>query len=91
MFTSLNKKKYIYYYLKYIFYCIVTIYVLACVKIIFITFRVNSRKHKVIASLYIPELRMKGNYNLKGQLFMFPIEGDGIFHAKYGTSLCLLN
>lgn len=46
---------------------------------------VDSRKHKVIASLYIPELRMKGNYNLKGQLFMLPIEGDGIFHAKYGN------
>ncbi|XP_045450186.1 uncharacterized protein LOC123658936 [Melitaea cinxia] len=44
---------------------------------------VDSKKHKVVASLYIPELRMKGNYNLKGQLFMLPIEGDGIFHAKY--------
>lgn len=60
-------------------------------KIIFITSRVDSKKHKVVASLYIPELRMKGNYNLKGQLFMLPIEGDGIFHAKYGTSFFLLH
>ncbi|CAH2099571.1 unnamed protein product [Euphydryas editha] len=44
---------------------------------------VDSKKHQVIASLYIPELRMKGNYNLKGQLFMLPIEGDGVFYAKY--------
>ncbi|XP_075990709.1 uncharacterized protein LOC142986231 [Anticarsia gemmatalis] len=45
---------------------------------------VNSADHKVIARLYIPELKMRGNYKLSGQLLMLPIEGDGDFAAKYG-------
>ncbi|XP_064076889.1 protein takeout-like [Vanessa tameamea] len=45
--------------------------------------QVHSAKHEVIATLHIPELRMKGNYNLKGKLLMLPIEGDGKFSAKY--------
>lgn len=46
-------------------------------------FRVNAKKHQVVAKLYIPELRMKGNYKVAGQLLMLPIEGDGKFSAKY--------
>ncbi|XP_014354708.2 protein takeout [Papilio machaon] len=45
---------------------------------------VNSSKHEVIAKLYIPELRMKGHYNLSGKLLLLPVEGDGKFSAKYG-------
>ncbi|XP_026323307.1 protein takeout-like [Hyposmocoma kahamanoa] len=45
--------------------------------------RVNAKKHQVVAKLYIPELRMKGNYKVTGQLLMLPIEGDGKFSAKY--------
>ncbi|KAM3958257.1 protein takeout-like [Aphomia sociella] len=46
--------------------------------------KVYSKKHKVVAKIYIPELRMKGNYALSGQLLMLPIKGDGKFTAKYG-------
>lgn len=46
---------------------------------------VNAKKHEVVAKLYIPELRMKGNYKVAGQLLMLPIEGDGKFSAKYST------
>ncbi|XP_041973777.1 uncharacterized protein LOC121729363 [Aricia agestis] len=44
---------------------------------------VDSSKHRVVAKLHIPELRMRGNYKLKGQLLMLPIEGEGKFTAKY--------
>lgn len=45
----------------------------------------NSEQHEVVAKLYIPELKMRGNYKLSGQLLMLPIEGDGGFAAKYGV------
>lgn len=47
-------------------------------------YRVDSAKHQVVAKLFIPELRMKGNYRLTGQLLMLPIDGEGQFSAKYG-------
>ncbi|XP_060809378.1 protein takeout-like [Amyelois transitella] len=46
--------------------------------------KVHSDEHKVVAKIYIPELRMKGNYDLSGNLMMLPIKGDGKFSAKYG-------
>ncbi|XP_064292017.1 uncharacterized protein LOC128669715 [Plodia interpunctella] len=46
--------------------------------------KVYSDEHKVVANIYIPELRMKGNYELSGNLLMLPIKGDGKFSAKYG-------
>ncbi|KAJ0181378.1 hypothetical protein K1T71_003463 [Dendrolimus kikuchii] len=45
---------------------------------------VDPKRHKVVAKLFIPELRMRGNYNLAGQLLMLPIEGEGQFSSKYG-------
>lgn len=47
-------------------------------------FSVDSHKHQVVGKLFIPELRMKGNYKLAGQLLMLPIEGEGQFSATYG-------
>ncbi|XP_047040380.1 protein takeout-like [Helicoverpa zea] len=45
---------------------------------------VDSHQHRVVARLYIPELRMKGHYRLEGNLLMLPIDGEGQFSAKYG-------
>ncbi|XP_052737320.1 protein takeout-like [Bicyclus anynana] len=45
---------------------------------------VVSKNHSLVATLHIPELRVKGDYSLKGQLLMLPIEGSGKFSAKYG-------
>ncbi|CAH0406146.1 unnamed protein product [Chilo suppressalis] len=46
--------------------------------------KVDAKNQKVIAKIFIPELRMKGHYNLAGHLLMIPIEGEGKFSAKYG-------
>ncbi|XP_052753674.1 uncharacterized protein LOC113517177 [Galleria mellonella] len=46
--------------------------------------KVHSKKHQVVVKIHIPELRMKGNYALYGQLLMLPIKGNGKFTAKYG-------
>ncbi|XP_059049445.1 uncharacterized protein LOC131844548 [Achroia grisella] len=46
--------------------------------------KVYSKKKMVVGKIYIPELRMKGNYALSGQLLMLPIKGDGKFTARYG-------
>nr|XP_004923017.2 uncharacterized protein LOC101744925 [Bombyx mori] len=46
--------------------------------------QVNSVHRRVVAKLYIPELKMKGNYKLSGQLLMLPMNGEGQFTAKYG-------
>ncbi|KAJ8733810.1 hypothetical protein PYW07_014361 [Mythimna separata] len=45
---------------------------------------VDTKQHRVVARLHIPELKMKGNYRLEGQLLMLPIDGEGQFSAKYG-------
>ncbi|XP_048006499.1 uncharacterized protein LOC125241860 [Leguminivora glycinivorella] len=45
--------------------------------------QVDSKQHKIVSELYIPELRMKGHYKLSGQLLMLPIEGEGQFAGKY--------
>ncbi|XP_063372490.1 uncharacterized protein LOC134660645 [Cydia amplana] len=45
--------------------------------------QVDSKQHKIVSELYIPELRVKGNYKLSGQLLMLPIEGEGQFSGKY--------
>lgn len=47
-------------------------------------FRVDAKNRRVVAKISIPELRMKGNYKLSGQLLMLPIEGEGKFSANYG-------
>ncbi|XP_072936194.1 uncharacterized protein [Epargyreus clarus] len=46
--------------------------------------KVNSKKHQIFVTLYIPELRAKGDYKLMGKLLMLPIDGQGRFTAKYG-------
>lgn len=50
-------------------------------------FSVNSEQQKIVSKLYIPELKMKGNYKLSGQLLMLPIEGEGQFSGNYGKIL----
>ncbi|XP_063634652.1 uncharacterized protein LOC134805267 [Cydia splendana] len=45
--------------------------------------QVDSKQHKIVSELYIPELRVTGNYKLSGQLLMLPIEGEGQFSGKY--------
>ncbi|KAL0895435.1 hypothetical protein ABMA27_011557 [Loxostege sticticalis] len=46
--------------------------------------QVDAKNRRVVAKISIPELRMKGNYKLSGQLLMLPIEGEGKFSANYG-------
>ncbi|KAI5642352.1 hypothetical protein NE865_05714 [Phthorimaea operculella] len=56
-----------------------------------VTVRVIAKKHQVIARLAIPELKMRGNYKLAGQLLMLPIEGQGKFTAKFGDIDAIVN
>ncbi|KAJ2943929.1 hypothetical protein O0L34_g8250 [Tuta absoluta] len=53
--------------------------------------RVIAKNHQVIARLAIPELKMRGNYKLAGQLLMLPIEGQGKFTAKFGDIDAIVN
>ncbi|CAF4830418.1 unnamed protein product [Pieris macdunnoughi] len=44
---------------------------------------IHAKDHEIVARLYIPELRMKGQYTLKGTLLMIPVEANGDFTSKY--------
>ncbi|CAH3980348.1 unnamed protein product [Pieris brassicae] len=44
---------------------------------------IHAKDHEIVARLYIPELRMKGLYKLKGSLLMIPVEANGDFTSKY--------
>ncbi|CAK1548674.1 unnamed protein product [Leptosia nina] len=44
---------------------------------------IHTKKHEIVAQLHIPELRMKGQYNIKGNFLMIPVEGNGDFTSKY--------